>query len=95
LLAGFLRYSLPLDYADLPNPIENWEDVIAKQEETVDLLQSEVKELLSLEGGALWPEKRGFVSGIHIPLNRLSRYQNGSFEKRAKQPFFIKLLSGY
>jgi len=49
---GLIRDDSILDYADLQDPIESGEEVIAKLEEAVDLLQSVVKELRSLGGGA-------------------------------------------
>ena len=47
---GLIRDDSILDYDDLQDPIESGEEVIAKLEEAVDLIQSVVKELRSLEG---------------------------------------------
>ncbi len=47
---GLIRDDSILDYEDLQDPIESGEEVIAKLEEAVDLIQSVVKELRSLEG---------------------------------------------
>lgn len=46
---GLIRDDSVLDYNDLPDPIESGEECIAQLEEAVDLLQSVVKELKSLE----------------------------------------------
>ncbi len=46
---GLIRDGSVLDYNDLPDPIESGEECIAQLEEAVDLLQSVVKELKSLE----------------------------------------------
>ncbi len=46
---GLIRDDSVLDYSDLPDPIESGEECIAQLEEAVDLLQSVVKELKSLE----------------------------------------------
>ncbi|MBP2656539.1 MAG: methylase [Firmicutes bacterium] len=46
---GLIRDDSILDYDDLEDPIESGEAVIAKLEEAVDLIQSVVKELRSLE----------------------------------------------
>lgn len=46
---GLIRDDSVLDYNDLPDPIESAEECIAQLEEAVDLLQSVVKELKSLE----------------------------------------------
>ena len=46
---GLIRDDSVLDYNDLPNPIESGEVCIAQLEEAVDLLQSVVNELKSLE----------------------------------------------
>ncbi len=46
---GLIRDDSVLDYNDLPDPIESGEECIAQLEEAVDLLQSMVKELKSLE----------------------------------------------
>ena len=46
---GLIRDESVLDYNDLPDPIESGEECIAQLEEAVDLLQSVVKELKSLE----------------------------------------------
>jgi type I restriction enzyme M protein len=48
---GLIRDDSILDYDDLQDPIESGEEVIAKLEEAIDLIQSVVKELRSLEGG--------------------------------------------
>lgn len=47
---GLIRDDSILDYEDLQDPIESGEEIIAKLEEAVDLIQSVVKELRSLEG---------------------------------------------
>lgn len=47
---GLIRDDSILDYEDLQDPIESGEEVIAKLEEAVDLIQSVVKELRSLGG---------------------------------------------
>lgn len=47
---GLIRDDSILDYDDLQDPIESGEEVIAKLEEAVDLIQSVVKELRSLGG---------------------------------------------
>lgn len=46
---GLIKDDSVLDYNDLPDPIESGEECIAQLEEAVDLLQSVVKELKSLE----------------------------------------------
>ncbi len=46
---GLIRDDSIMDYEDLQDPIESGEEVIAKLEEAVDLIQSVVKELRSLE----------------------------------------------
>lgn len=46
---GLIRDDSILDYEDLQDPIESGEEIIAKLEEAVDLIQSVVKELRSLE----------------------------------------------
>lgn len=46
---GLIKNDSVLDYNKLPNPIESGEECIAQLEEAVDLLQSVVKELKSLE----------------------------------------------
>ncbi len=46
---GLIRDDSVLDYNDLPDPIESAEECIAQLEEAVDLLQSVVNELKSLE----------------------------------------------
>ena len=46
---GLIRDDSVLDYNDLPDPIESGEECIAQLEEAIDLLQSVVKELKSLE----------------------------------------------
>lgn len=46
---GLIRDDSVLDYEDLQDPIESGKEVIAQLEEAVDLLQSVVKELRSLE----------------------------------------------
>ncbi len=46
---GLIRDESVVDYNDLPNPIESAEEAVANLEEAVDLLQSVVKELKSLE----------------------------------------------
>ncbi len=46
---GLIRDDSIVDYDDLPDPIESGEDAIAKLEEAVDLLQSVVNELKSLQ----------------------------------------------
>ena len=46
---GLIRDDSVLDYNNLPDPIESCEECIAQLEEAVDLLQSVVKELKSLE----------------------------------------------
>lgn len=46
---GLIRDGSILDYEDLQDPIESGEEIIAKLEEAVDLIQSVVKELRSLE----------------------------------------------
>ncbi|ABR47073.1 N-6 DNA methylase [Alkaliphilus metalliredigens QYMF] len=47
---GLIRDDSILDYDDMQDPIESGEEVIAKLEEAVDLIQSVVKELRSLGG---------------------------------------------
>ncbi len=47
---GLIRDDSILDYKDMQDPIESGEEIIAKLEEAVDLIQSVVKELRSLEG---------------------------------------------
>lgn len=47
---GLIRDDSILDYEDLQDPIESGEEIIAKLEEAVDLIQSVVRELRSLEG---------------------------------------------
>jgi type I restriction enzyme M protein len=47
---GLIRDDSIMDYEDLQDPIESGEEIIAKLEEAVDLIQSVVKELRSLEG---------------------------------------------
>jgi len=47
---GLIRDDSILDYDDLQDPIESGEEMVAKLEEAVDLIQSVVKELRSLEG---------------------------------------------
>ncbi|SCZ81590.1 class I SAM-dependent DNA methyltransferase [Acidaminobacter hydrogenoformans] len=47
---GLIRDDSILDYEDLQDPIESGEEIIAKLEEAIDLIQSVVKELRSLEG---------------------------------------------
>lgn len=47
---GLIRDDSIIDYEDLQDPIESGEEIIAKLEEAVDLIQSVVKELRSLEG---------------------------------------------
>ncbi len=47
---GLIRDDSILDYEDLQDPIESGEEIITKLEEAVDLIQSVVKELRSLEG---------------------------------------------
>ena len=47
---GLIRDDSILDYEDLQDPIESGEEVIAKLEEAIDLIQSVVKELRSLGG---------------------------------------------
>lgn len=47
---GLIRDDSIIEYEDLQDPIESGEEVIAKLEEAVDLIQSVVKELRSLEG---------------------------------------------
>lgn len=47
---GLIRDDSILDYDDLQDPIESGEETIAKLEEAMDLIQSVVKELRSLEG---------------------------------------------
>jgi len=46
---GLIKDDSVIDYSDLPDPIESGEECIAQLEEAVDLLQSVVKELKSLE----------------------------------------------
>ncbi len=46
---GLIKDDSVLDYNDLPDPIESGEECIAQLEEAVDLLQSVVNELKSLE----------------------------------------------
>lgn len=46
---GLIRDDSIIDYNDLPDPIESGEECIAQLEEAVDLIQSVVKELKSLE----------------------------------------------
>lgn len=48
---GLIRDDSVLDYDDLPDPAESGEEMIAKLEEAVDLLQGVVNELRSLGGG--------------------------------------------
>ena len=47
---GLIRDDSIVDYDDLPDPIESGEEAIAQLEEAVDLLQSVVNELKSLQG---------------------------------------------
>jgi type I restriction enzyme M protein len=47
---GLIRDDSILDYDDLQDPIQSGEEVIAKLEEAIDLIQSVVKELRSLGG---------------------------------------------
>lgn len=47
---GLIKDDSILDYDDLPDPIESGEEVIAKLSEAMDLIQSVVNELKSLEG---------------------------------------------
>ena len=47
---GLIRDDSIIDYENLQDPIESGEEIIAKLEEAVDLIQSVVKELRSLEG---------------------------------------------
>lgn len=47
---GLIRDDSIVDYEDLPDPIESGEEAIAQLEEAIDLLQSVVKELKSLQG---------------------------------------------
>ena len=46
---GLIRDDSIVDYEDLPDPIESGEEAIAQLEEAIDLLQSVVKELKSLQ----------------------------------------------
>ncbi|UYO62191.1 type I restriction-modification system subunit M [Acetobacterium wieringae] len=46
---GLIRDDSIIDYEDMPDPIESGEEVVAKLEEAVDLIQSVLKELRSLE----------------------------------------------
>ena len=46
---GLIRDDSIVDYEDLPDPIESGEEAIAQLEEAVDLLQSVVNELKSLQ----------------------------------------------
>ena len=46
---GLIRDDSIVDYDDLPDPIESGEEAIAQLEEAVDLLQSVVNELKSLQ----------------------------------------------
>ena len=46
---GLIRDDSLLDYEDLQDPIESGEEIISKLEEAVDLIQSVVKELRTLE----------------------------------------------
>ena len=46
---GLIRDDSIIDYENLQDPIESGEEIIAKLEEAVDLIQSVVKELRSLE----------------------------------------------
>lgn len=48
---GLIRDDSVLDYADLQDPVESGEEVVAQLEEAVDLILSVVKELKSLGGG--------------------------------------------
>ncbi len=47
---GLIKDDSILDYDDLPDPIENGEEVITKLSEAMDLIQRVVNELKSLEG---------------------------------------------
>lgn len=49
---GLIRDDSILDYEELQDPVESGEEVIAKLEEAIDLIQSVVKELRSLGGNA-------------------------------------------
>ena len=46
---GLIRDDSTLDYDNLPDPIESGEEVIAQLKEAIDLMQSVVDELKSLE----------------------------------------------
>ena len=46
---GLIRDDSIIDYEDMQDPIESGEEVVAKLEEAVDLIQSVLKELRSLE----------------------------------------------
>ena len=46
---GLIRDDSTLDYDNLPNPIESGEEVISQLKEAIDLMQSVVDELKSLE----------------------------------------------
>ncbi len=46
---GLIKDDSIVDYEDLPDPIESGEEAIAQLEEAVDLLQSVVNELKSLQ----------------------------------------------
>lgn len=47
---GLIRDDSVLDYNDLPDPIENAEEIHAQLEEAMDLILSVAKELKSLDG---------------------------------------------
>lgn len=47
---GLIRDDSIVDYRDLQDPIENGEEVIAQLEEAIDLIQSVIRELRTLEG---------------------------------------------
>lgn len=47
---GLIRDDSILDYENLQDPIKSGEEIVFKLEEAVDLIQSVIKELLSLEG---------------------------------------------
>ena len=49
---GLIRDESVLNYEDLADPVQNGEETIAQLKEAIDLIQSVVKELKSLERGA-------------------------------------------
>ena len=57
---GLIRDDSVLDYADLQDPVESGEEVVAQLEEAVDLILSVVKELKSLGGGRYWRKRKSY-----------------------------------